>query len=188
MTKRADAKARSRRRATARGQENAIQAAAPPRKITAASDQPRAHTGLQWLFKKGRITPRQRLAGEVYGQRVRIAQMDGAETLRSCLEIIDRVDGGSAGGIPASQTETMAWLIQGKAELAEARQALVHPRMINVCDLVCGQGQAPREISPNQREADEIETTLKLALDLLILHFEEVGLIGGKARSTAVAP
>lgn len=184
MTKRDTRKRRARARVAAKGAARAAEAGADTSATTASATPPSRYSGLEWLAMKNRISKRQRVAGELYGQRYRLEVMEGAESLRSCLEVMDRVDGGTGGGLPTSQHETLAWMIEGRKQLLTARAALgFHDGMILACDLICGRGQTPRELTQNQRDTEEIETTLRLALDLLAKHFEATGLIGGKPRA-----
>lgn len=166
-----DRKRRSQRRAAAVGAERAaksegVEARKPRAKIE------RAMTGLQWLATKNRLSRDQKRAGDEYGQWYRLAVMEGADSLKSCLDVMPT---GSGDGVPTFPAGAATWIADGRKKLLEARAAIgFHVGMVAVCDLICGRGFHPREITPTQREAEEIETTLRLALDLIVSHFQEV--------------
>ena len=92
---------------------------------------------------------------------------------RSGLRVVDLLSSGGAGtgegGRPAA--DDAAWIADCRGELAAARAALLgHEALIGVLDLVCGGGQRPREISTDQRESEQLETALRLGLDMLGRH------------------
>lgn len=175
MTKRETKRRRARARSAARGDERAQtrQAGAAPKKPRAAPV--RTLSGLEWLSAKNRLSRAQRRALEAYGLRYRLSVMEGADALRSCLDITPR---GGAGGVPTTPTETAAWIAKGRAELCAARSALDHhAAKIAVCDLIAGRGLSPRDITKDQIEGAEIETTLRLAGDELHKHFQGAGVL-----------
>lgn len=139
--------------------------------------QGRRMTGIAWLLEKKRISPRQAAAGERFGALYRAANMEGGEPLRSCLDISP----GGGGGLGLPPTSTAAeWIAAARAELVLAYAAIGwHDGLVASCELICGHGQRPREISTVQRETEEIENGLRIALDLLAKHFD------GRGRSGA---
>lgn len=166
-----DRRERARRRAAARGAERAATRGSSALKPKQDGKPKHALTGLEWLSAKNRLSRPQRQAGETYGGLYRASVMEGANPLKSCLDITP----GGGDGIPKTPTMTLAWIADCKVRLGRARAALVyHVGMTAVCDLICGRGMMPSEIiTDNRREADEVETTLRLALDLLAVHFRD---------------
>lgn len=117
----------------------------------------RKKDGLDWLADKGRITHRQRLAGEKYGVDWRRSQPPG---LRSCID--DTVRGFSDTPMEArAHAETMlararALALNGNGALAEA------------CDVVCGAGLKPSDwAGGDDRLAGRYEERTQRALELL---------------------
>jgi hypothetical protein len=128
--------------------------------------------GLAMLWAKGRISASQAQAGRTYGVLVRTAALTDGASIRSFLDI--RPAGGGASGLPQGDLWGQAWVTECRWRLARAQAALnYHTAMIATLGLICGQGLHPREISIVQRETDQIETALRLALDMLIAHWEE---------------
>lgn len=172
-SKRARKKARARTRSTATGAARAALKASDgsASKPTRKAPQYAADTGLAWLKAKQRISGVQARAGEIYGGLYRTDIMGGAEPLRSCLD--DSLGGGGAGaGLPPNCKPTAEWITESRAKLLAARAALnFHAAMIAACDVVCGRGVRPREITTSHQEGEEIVTTLRIALDLLVTHF-----------------
>ena len=127
----------------------------------------RRQAGLDWLAGKGRITARQKAAGERYGACFRRA--GSAPTMISTLEVQPR--GGQAGG---PSLDLLLRLAAGRqraaADLAADRAVLFgQSDLVSVCDLVCGQELTPREAGGGDRDAARIEAVLKVALDLLAM-------------------
>jgi hypothetical protein len=127
----------------------------------------RRQTGLEWLTRKGRITPRQRQAGEAYGAAFRRAA--AAPTIGSTLEA--QPSGGLAAGPSLGQIlRTAAGRERAERELAAMRERLFgQGDLVSVCDAICGRELTPREAGGGDREALRIEAVLKVALDLLAL-------------------
>jgi hypothetical protein len=123
-------------------------------------------SGLEWLVAKGRISERQRLAGERYGASYRRA---GAQA--AIGSTLDLAPGSSASGGPS-----LGLLLkmadgrrQAQAALAASRQALFgQGDLVTACDLICGQELTPREAAGGDRDAARMEAVLKVALDLLL--------------------
>ena len=117
----------------------------------------RKKDGLDWLFDKGRISHRQRLAGEKYGADWRKCQPPQP---RACIDMTVR--GFSEAPLEAkSHAEAMigrarALALNGNAALAEA------------CDLVCGAGLKPIDwASRDDRLAGRYEERVQRALEML---------------------
>lgn len=165
MTKHADLKARAIRR-------NEQRALAKP-KLTIvpkmARKEEKRRTGLEWLLHKERINADQARAGIRYGKDYRAAQIIGLEPIKSCIS-------GDTGGSSSSRTLTSHAVINTDTltAIASANLALgLHPDLIATVEAVCGRQQTPREIDPDQRRAAEIETRLKIGLDLLVRHYRQ---------------
>lgn len=124
----------------------------------------RRQPGLDWLARKGRLSPAQKAAGERYRDAYAIAQP--TLSLGSTLEI---QPGMGAGGPSLKALVARA----GQRQAAEARLALYrrqlkeHPALIAACDLVCGKELTPREAAGSEREALRLEALLLVSLDLL---------------------
>ncbi len=161
---------RRRRKRTARAREPV---AAPPRPAVIASDR-RAYVpredGLSMLRSKERLTAVQAQAGRTYGALYRAAALPDGAAIRSFLDLRPR-GCGSAAPAPLVGSE---WVSECRWRLAKAQAVLCwHSGMIAALGLICGQGLHPREISTVQREAEQIETALRLALDMLVAHWRD---------------
>lgn len=166
------ARRRNQQRAAAKGKTPAPKVAS----------QPMRRLGLTWLHQKKRITLEQRLAGQTYGRDYRIDAISGMEPIKSNMDIAAGAGLGgsvSTGGIgPRAETDSAA-----RSRLAEARAALAHqPDMVLACDLICGRELTPREINPDQRIADRMEQSLKIALDILARHYREAAALTKKLK------
>ena len=121
-------------------------------------------TGLDWLAKKGRLSERQKGAGERYGACYRKARAEA-----SIGSTLDVQPGGAPQGTPLTavlaQAEARA---QAQARLAFYRRRLGgQTDLVAACDLVCGRELTPREAGGNEREVVRLEAVLQVALDLL---------------------
>lgn len=125
----------------------------------------RRQSGLDWLARKGRITPAQAQAGARYGACFRRANL--AATIGSTLEV--QPGAGLPGGPPLSVVlKHAAGRQQAEARLALYRRRLLgQADLIAVCDRVCGEELTPREAAGGDREAVRLEAVLKVALDIL---------------------
>lgn len=125
----------------------------------------RRQAGLEWLTKKGRISQRQKAAGESYGACWRRA--GSMPSIGSTLEI--QPSGGLAAGPSLGLVlKQAAGRLRAEEELTAMRARLfVQSDLVNVCDLICGQELTPREVGGGEREAARIEAVLKVALDIL---------------------
>lgn len=125
----------------------------------------RRQAGLEWLALKGRITARQKRAGEAYGAFYRRAGV--VAQIGSTLEVQP------SGGLPAGPSlglvlRTAAGRAQAEAGLQAMRARLFgQSDLVTVCDLICGQELTPREAGGGDRDALRIEAVLKVALDIL---------------------
>jgi len=127
----------------------------------------RRQAGLDWLAKKGRISERQKAAGETYGACFRRA--GSAPAIGSTLEV--QPSGGLAAGPSLGLVlKQAAGRLRAEEELAGLRGRLFgQSDLVTVCDLVCGQELTPREAAGGERDAARIEAVLKVALDILAL-------------------
>lgn len=125
-------------------------------------------TGLSWLHHKKQITRDQKQTGERYGMWYRTAQLSDPNTLRSCLNDTPRGGSGLTGASSVIE-DTVAWWNECRGKLTQARSTVGnHVGLIAALDLVCGRQLRPTEIIPdNQREREEIVTSLRIALDML---------------------
>ena len=126
----------------------------------------RRQAGLDWLAGKGRITARQKAAGESYGACFRRA--GSAPTMSSTLEV---QPGGFSGGPSLGLVlRQAAGRQRAEAELAGYRARLFgQSDLVTVCDLICGQELTPREAGDGDRDAARIEAVLKVALDIMAM-------------------
>jgi len=125
----------------------------------------RRQTGLQLLAARGRITARQKAAGEAYGEAWRRA---GAAPAIGSTLAVQPGGGVSAGPSLAMILRMGAGRAQAQARLEAYRQRLFgQSDLVGVCDLICGQEMTPREAGGSDREAVRIEAVLKVALDVL---------------------
>jgi hypothetical protein len=125
----------------------------------------RRQAGLDWLLRKGRITERQKAAGEAYGACFQRAGSGPA--IGSTWEVLP--GGGLAAGPSLGLVlKQAAGRQRAEAELAGFRARLFgQSDLVSVCDLVCGQELTPREAGGGDRDAARIEAVLKVALDIL---------------------
>jgi hypothetical protein len=125
----------------------------------------RRQAGLKWLAMKGRITERQKAAGEAYGACYRRA--GAAPAMGSTLEV--QPSGGLAAG------PSLGLVLKQAAGRLQAEEALNAMRarlfgqsdLVTACDRICGQELTPREAGGGDRDAARIEAVLKVALDIL---------------------
>lgn len=146
------------------------QTAKPALKLVDDTSRLREKTGIEWMVAKKRLTQRQARAGTRYGLKFRLSELDGMEPLRSCLN--DEPRGGS-GVLMLARAANEG---DAKRDLLSARSALgFHAGMTAACDLICGRGLTPWEAvalsGGNQRDAEKMQTTLAIALDLLVHHY-----------------
>ena len=164
-------------RAKPTGPAAAAAAQAKPAPATRAARSPttthhRREDGLDMLLHKGRITRPQADAGRWYGAIWRADQLAGDAPIRAVD--LAGAGGGGAGGAAAPELELdhAIWIADSRAFLGQARQALGdHEEMIAVLNLICGAGMHPREITTQQRATEQIETALRLGLDIILRRF-----------------
>lgn len=161
------------RKANARASASARPASdLEPRRLIKTGSYVRRQTGLQSLGSKGKINRRQAARGEAYGRLYRVSTISNGVAIPSALGDLDRVRG-TGGALMLN--DYSAIIVEARELLAAARGALgFHTGLILACDLVCGRGLTPQEITEVRREAEEIETSLRIALDLLDDHFGDV--------------
>lgn len=178
MASRADRERRRRARTAAASAVPESSRAAPaavPRAGATAAASPQSGSGvrrvgrddgLDMLLSKGRITRAQFAAGRHYAMLWRVARMEGGAPIR--VMDLAGAGGGRGSGAAIAPIDESAWIADCRTQLRIAHAALVwNEAMIAVLDLICAAGMRPREISDVQREAEQIETTLRLALDQL---------------------
>jgi len=149
---------------------------------TAAVEKPEDRDGLEWLIRKGRLGSGQSAktrakAGRYYRRLYRDAPLDGTTPLRSCLD--DSVRGGGGVGLPPALVQTDA-----AVKLHFVRAAISHhEEMTDLLDAVCGRGTTVRSLAcGNDRRAVEMETALRIALDLVALAKENMEASGRVRR------
>lgn len=123
----------------------------------------RKKDGLDWLYDKGRITTRQRQAGEKYGVDWRRARPPG---LRSCID--DTVRGFGDSPVEA-RAHAEAMLARARALALNGNRALAE-----ACDVVCGAGLKPIDwAGGDDRLAGRYEERAQRALELLERYYFE---------------
>lgn len=124
---------------------------------------PLKREGLEWLFKKGRLTP-PRLRAALFYQR-RFADNDGV-SLKSC---IDPTSTGGAPGPGMYFDIGVVTVTQAKRELFVIRHQILAGQydMLTALDGVCGVGHTLRELGKTQARAIALEQALMCALDLI---------------------
>lgn len=135
--------------------------------------------GIEWLARKGRLTPRQRAAAEYARRVIRAAETADGASLKSCLDVSV---GGGASGLTLRPAEASA---SAKRELFTMRWLWLGGQsdLLTVVDGVCGKGQTLRQLAGEEgadsskimRRATVLEAVLKVALDLIARHLDEPG-------------
>lgn len=166
MSRREREKSRSRNRALKKGQANAAKRGTEPKTTT---QPPPDRFGLDWMLNRKKITQQQARDGRRYGEDYRAAQIDGLVPLRSCLG--DNIGGGGGIGLPPAAAASDA-----RQRLSGAHAALSYQSdLIAACDLICGKEKTPWDVirmnGGTQREAEQLVTTLRIALDILGKHY-----------------
>lgn len=140
--------------------------------LTGESEQPRVaakapdvvEDGLGWMIRKGRLTK----ARAEMAVRYREAFRDGgAGSMKSCLDV--SVGGGTPG--PGRAGAAFASHTDAQRQLFRWRHLVLRSQtdMLTVMDGVCGLGWSPRRLAGgNGHRANELETVLGIALDLMI--------------------
>jgi len=148
-------------------------APAPKRPAASAADQ----TGLEMLRDKGRITLRQFDSGRRYGWLWRNAHTCGGPARVADLS---RAGGGGGDGPPIGD-EAVIWIASIRQELGELDACLrgdEDDSLLMIVAMICGAGMRPREITSLQRETEQIEAALRVALDLVGRRLRELGARG----------
>jgi hypothetical protein len=172
MTSKAAIKRRKAASTAARAEENRLARERAGRTPSTPIAQPKERKGLEWLLHKKRITPKQFWAGTEYGNLYRAVAANGLEPLRSCINDERGGGGGTSGKIPGmSFADTN---LDNAERLAELHTVALRSEtnMIATLAAICGKQFTPREITTDHAETVEIETCLRLALNLLAAHLE----------------
>lgn len=118
----------------------------------------RRKDGLDWLYDKGRITHRQKLAGERYGDDWRRAQ---PPVPRSCLD--DTVRGYAEATAGEARAHAALRLGRARALALNGNTALAE-----AADRVCGEALSPAQwAAGDDRMAGRLEDRVQRALELL---------------------
>lgn len=162
---------RKRARRASRSMAPAAPRSSPSLVVDNAPAAPVRESGLDWLLSRKRITRQQFNAGQRWGADFRLSLTDGMEPLRSCLNDSPRGCGEGAHGRSFAAVETEARDRRFRASSALFWQV----EMIEALDAVCGRQLTPweriREVGGRQRQVEELQTTLRLALDILDKHY-----------------
>ena len=151
------------------------EASPAPRATVRSKNYIRRQTGLEALAGKGKLNGSQRFNLERYGRLYRISAIEDGAALRSSLADLESARGSVGGGLPTMDNYASV-IAQGREDLLAARSALsFHVDLILACDMVCGRGLTPQEITAVRTEMVELETSLRLAGDMLAKHFDAVG-------------
>jgi hypothetical protein len=118
-------------------------------------------SGIDWLYRKGRVSERQHMAGCRYADDYHLAN---DVSVRSCLN--DSVRGGDLDRIQEIRSAAAE-------RLQDARCALgAHVEMTALCNTVLGEGLTIRSMTTgSDDEVARKEATLCVALDLLTSHY-----------------
>lgn len=157
------AKARAAREATQEAQADyeRLIATGVEARISGAMVSGKRIGGLEWLFRKERITVNQNRAGNQYGDDFAKAE---EPALRSCLN--DRV-----GGEPEPMQETKQAASE-RLRAARSEALMNHEGLIGLMDAVCGHGARLRTlVNGDDAEAAKREAQLVLGLDFLARHY-----------------
>lgn len=130
-------------------------------------------TGLSWLLNKGKINPEQHKAGQRYGRDYRIVDISGMAAVKSCLGTAGMPHGGQNEFLGSFIAEAETEALRG---LQAAREALHHETdMLRACDLICGRDMIHTEViaryGGNQRDAEALVQSLRIALNILARHY-----------------
>lgn len=168
-------KKRRKKSAISLGRAGARPEASPARPALRTKSYIRRQSGLEALASKGKINGDQRFNLERYGRLYRIAAIEDGAALKSSLADLESARGAIGGGLPTLENYADV-IARGRQDLAGARAALgFHADLILACDMVCGRGLTPQEITAVRTEIVELETSLRLAGDMLAKHFKEAG-------------
>lgn len=124
-------------------------------------------SGLEWLLKKGRLSPAEAAAGERYGLAYRRAKLD--PSIPSTLEVKPQAVLSASG----PSLKHLVAHAQGTAQAAGLlanyrRKLLMQADLVAACDQVCGEEKTPREAGGGDRDGARLEAVLKVALSILV--------------------
>lgn len=142
----------------------------PPRTLEPKKSYVRRETGLALLGRNGRLSTRQVLAGDRYHRAFALLELAACAPIGSNLNILDSPGGGGGGGAGPIAADFLVEreVLAAKQELHAARIQIRLPYLVGALDVICGKQWTPSMVSPIQREQDEIVTSLRIALDMLI--------------------
>ena len=128
----------------------------------------RRQTGLEQLLKRGKISQRQREAGEHYGGIWREAQMEGQACIKSALGGIDEARGSGLGQMltPLRPAEYVAGVRRAYHD-ANTLGLRSQDALVAACEVICGKEWTPQMVTPDRSAQLQIETSLRIALDML---------------------
>ena len=143
-----------------------------PRVLAAKPKYERRLTGLEALLNRGKLTKPQFKAGERYGELFREANIEGVALIKSALGSLDEARGSGFGGrlpdlLPAD------YLLSVRRKLHDARVDGLRNQgtLIATCDVICGKQWTSQMVTADRSDQLQIETSLRIALDLLIGFF-----------------
>lgn len=137
-----------------------------PGRARGERDKPyRRLSGLEWLVRRGRLTPAQQEIGEAYGVCYR--RVRGDLRIGSTLDVKPGLGMTTGGPLTAVIAQAEANFQAAEALAAYRRRLCGQPALISACDLVCGEELTPREAASKDRDAHGLESVLAVALDLL---------------------
>ena len=132
----------------------------------------RRQTGLLALRNKAKISDVQLQAGERYGALYRDAALEGDAMIKSALGSLDEPRGSGFGGrlpdlLPAD------YIVSVRRQLHDARIDGLRSQatLIAACDVICGKQWTSQMVTPDRSDQLQIETSLRIALDLLTSFF-----------------
>ena len=152
-----------------------VQPGSAPRVVEPKAKYERRQSGLVMLANRGKISAREQAAGERYGSLFRDAHMEGEACIKSALGSIDE-SRGSGGGGKLATLMAPEFLAQVRQDLYSAQIDALRSQatLIAVCDVICGKQWTPQQVAPTDRGAQlQIETSLRIALDLLVDYFAQ---------------
>ena len=129
----------------------------------------RRETGLGLLSGRSKIDRRQLVAGERYHRTFALLELAACSPIKSNLAQPETGGIATSGGLPAaaeflSEREVLA----ARTEMAAVRGEVRLPYLVRALDVICGKQWTPGMVSPAQRDQEEIVTSLRIALDLLV--------------------
>lgn len=143
--------------------------------VAATRPEPADRDGLDWLARKGRLSPARRAAADYYRSVLRDA---GDEVIKSCLNV---TVGGP--GVPGAVEAGAAGTADAKRELFRLRWVVLGGQadLHTVMDGVCGAGHTLRQLAGEgsddqvKQRAKVLEAILMVALDLVARQMDHSG-------------